>query len=141
VSNCTYRGHYTCYLVGTEIPYFEGTADLKNGSRFCRRLLRPNWLTTYQGAFLLTDPLPALRLPDRRAPASSIPRPSRGRRSLQQRGARPRWYSAISRKAPLVARDALRDQIINPATSPLALAVDNPVQGGDAMLGCRGRRR
>ena len=42
VSNCTYRGHYTCYLVGTEIPYFEGTADLKNRSGFCRRLLRPN---------------------------------------------------------------------------------------------------
>jgi hypothetical protein len=42
VSNCTYRGHYTCYLVGTEIPYFEGTADLKSRSRFCRRLLRAN---------------------------------------------------------------------------------------------------
>ena len=42
-------------------------------------------------------------------------------------------HSAISRKAPLVARDALRDQILNLATSPLALAVDIPFKA--AMLG------
>ena len=33
------------------------------------------------------------------------------------------------------AVNALRDEILNPATSPLALAVDYPVQGGDARSG------